>query len=220
VQGLLNDTKFDYQASVFRINIKDKLTQLSDISGGTNYSYFANTGDQRNQGLELSLGYVYSQNDSFIKTIRPFANWSYYDFKYTNYNLGANKDYDHKTVVGVPRNKVAIGLDFDSKVGIYLNNTFSYLGGVYSDFANTNLVKGYTQYNAKLGYKISVGKFDFDVYAAGNNLTNQINYTFLFLGNNINDSDANSNYPGQKTDINAGPKNAYFFGGANIKFHF
>ena len=223
VQGLLSHTRFDYQVSAFRINVRDKLTQLSSISGGTAYTYFANTGNQRNQGLEASLGYVFSQNSSFFKTIRPFANYSYYDFKYTDFKTllaGTLNDYTHKTVVGVPRNKLAIGLDFDTTVGFYLNNTFSYLGGVYSDFANTNLVKGYTQYNAKLGYKMTFGKFDFDVYAAGNNLTNQINYTFLFLGNSINDSDTNSNYPGQKTDINPGPSKAYFYGGANIKYHF
>lgn len=144
VHGLLDHTKFDYQVSVFRLNIKDKLTQLSSVSGGSTYSYFANTGNQRNQGLEASLGYVYAKENSFIKSIRPFANWSYYDFKYSDFKTvfeGALKDYTHKTVVGVPRNKVALGLDFDTKIGLYLNNTFSYLGDVYSDFENTNLVK-------------------------------------------------------------------------------
>ena len=223
VQGLLSHTRFDYQISAFRINVTDKLTQLSSISGGTAYTYFANTGNQRNQGLELSMGYVFSQNDGFLKTIRPFANYSYYDFKYTDFKTifgGVLNNYDHSTAVGVPRNKVAIGLDFDTNIGLYLNNTFSYLGNVYTDFANSNLVKGYTQYNAKLGYKMTFGKFDFDIYAAGNNLTSHINYIFLFLGNSINDSDINSNYPGQKTDINPGPSKAYFFGGANIKYHF
>lgn len=226
VQGLLNETKFDYQVSVFRLNIKDKLTQLSGFNDGSIYTYFANTGDQRNQGLELSLGYVYEKNNSFIKTIRPFANWSYYDFKYTNFKtiIGNGntepENFDHKTVVGVPRNKLAIGLDLDTNIGLYLNNTFSYLGGVYSDFANTNLVKGFTQYNAKLGYKVSFGKFDTDFYIAGNNLTSQINYTFLFLGSNINDSDDGSQFGNKQTDLNPGPNKAYFFGGLNLKYHF
>ena len=222
IHGLMSKTRFDYQVSAFRLNIKDKLTQLSTISSGTAYTYFANTGNQRNQGLEASLGYVYTPN-GFLKTVRPFVNYSYYDFKYTDFKTivgGVLGNFDHKTVVGVPRNKLAIGLDLDTKIGLYLNNTFTYLGDVYTDFENTNLVKGYTQYNAKLGYKMRVGKFDFDVYAAGNNLTSQINYTFLFLGNSINDSDTNSNYPGQKTDINPGPSKAYFFGGLNFKYHF
>ncbi|MGS0749110.1 TonB-dependent receptor domain-containing protein [Halpernia sp. GG3] len=104
---------------------------------GQPYTYFANTGNQRNQGLEASLGYVFSQNSSFLKTIRPFANYSYYDFKYTDFKTllaGTLNDYTHKIVVGVPRNKLAIGLDFDTTAGIYLNNTFSYLGGVLFRF--------------------------------------------------------------------------------------
>ncbi|MGS0749109.1 TonB-dependent receptor domain-containing protein [Halpernia sp. GG3] len=35
VQGLFSHTRFDYQVSAFRINVRDKLTQLSSISGGT-----------------------------------------------------------------------------------------------------------------------------------------------------------------------------------------
>lgn len=223
IHGLLKNTQIDYQISAFRLNIKDKLTQLSSVENNTAYNYFANTGAQRNQGLEASLGYVYNSKSGFLKTVRPFANLSYYDFKYTDFKTllaGQIQNYDHKTVVGVPRNKYAIGLDFDTNIGIYLNNTFSYLSGVYTDFDNTNLVKGFTQYNAKLGLRKTLGKFDFDIYAAGNNLTSQINYTFLFLGNSINDSDAGSNYPNQKTDINPGPKKAYFFGGLNLKYHF
>lgn len=223
VHGLLAHTKIDYQISLFRLNIKDKLTQLSSVANNVGYTYFANTGAQRNQGLEASVGYVYNAGNGFLKSIRPFANWSYYDFKYTDFKTVIDKklqNYDHKTVVGVPRNKVALGLDFESQTGLYLNNTFTYLGGVYTDFENTNLVKGFTQYNAKLGLRKTLGKFDLDIYAAGNNLTSQINYTFLFLGNSINDSDAGSNYPGQKTDINPGPSKAYFFGGVNVKFHF
>jgi len=223
VQGLIDRTKIDYQVSVFRLNIKDKLTQLSSVANGSAYNYFANTGAQRNQGLEASVGYVYDTGNGFLKNIRPFANWSYYDFKYTDFKTlvaGKLQNYDHKTVVGVPRNKFALGLDVETNIGLYLNNTFSYLGGVYTDFENTNLVKSFTQYNAKLGLRKSFGKFDFDVYAAGNNLTSQINYSFLFLGNSINDSDAGSNYPNQKTDVNPGPSKAYFFGGLNVKYRF
>ena len=223
VHGLIEHTKIDYQVSIFRLNIKDKLTQLSSIANNTAYNYFANTGAQRNQGLEASIGYVNNLSGGFLKNIRPFATWSYYDFKYTDFKTlteGEVQVYDHKNVVGVPRNKYAIGLDLDSHVGLYVNNTFSYLGGVYTDFDNTNLVKGFSQYNAKLGFRKTLGKFDVDIYAAGNNLTSQINYTFLFLGNSINDSDAGSNYPNQKTDINPGPSKAYFFGGLNVKYRF
>ncbi|WP_305952075.1 TonB-dependent receptor [Emticicia oligotrophica] len=227
IQGLLAGSRLDYQVSLFSIEISNKLTQLSGVlpSGGT-YTYFANTGNQLNKGLELSLGYlvVPSQGNGFIKKIEPFMNLSSYNFKYQDFTTrfgGGLVDYSGKQVVGVPKTKYTIGLDIVTKAGLYMNNTYNYMGEVYTDFANTNLVKSFSLLNSKVGYKYSKPKFDFDLYIASNNLTNQVNYTFLFLGNNINDSDPGSGYPtGVATDVNPGPSKAYYFGGVNIRYKF
>jgi iron complex outermembrane receptor protein len=236
VQGLVFNTHLDYQFSIFRMDVEDKLTQLGSTqvlpSGPVNYTYFANTGVQRNQGVELSVGYKWiPKANHIIAHIEPFVTSSLYDFTYTDFKtkLGPTvNDYSNKQVVGVPREKVTMGLDLLSPQGIYLNNTFQYMGDVYSDFANTNRVGGFTQYNAKVGYRHSFGfqrfapkNFDVDVFFAGNNLSNQTNYTFLFLGNSINDADANSGYgPGVTTDVTPGPSQAYFFGGATLRYRF
>lgn len=226
VHGLLDKTRLDYQISWFDINVQNKLTQLSGVDPITRaaYQYWGNTGRQTNQGLEVSLGYKLTSKKSFISSVVPFFNASKYNFKYTDFKTilaGNLTDFSGKKVVGIPEYKMAVGLDVASKIGLYFNNTFTYLSDVYTDFANTNKVKGFTQYNAKIGYRFSIKKWDFDAYIAGNNLTNQINYTFLFLGNNINDSDRNSNYPANvATDVNPGPSRAYYFGGLNLKYHF
>ncbi|WP_313001860.1 TonB-dependent receptor [Chryseobacterium gleum] len=223
VHGLLLNTKLDYRISAFRIDYSDKLTQLtipnSKIPGQT---YWTNTGSQKNTGLEFSVGYQYRTENSFIERIVPFVNLSYYDAKYKDFTTivgGIEKPYDHKSVVGVPRNKYAVGLDIFTKPGFYLVNTYNYLGNVYSDFNNENLVKGFGLLNSKLGFKKSFNKLDLDLYVMGNNLTNQINYIFLFLGSNINDSDKGSNYI-VPTDLNPGPGKAYFFYGFNVKYRF
>lgn len=227
VHGLLFDTKFDYQIALFDMQIENKLTQLSAINpqGGAAYTYWANTGNQQNKGIELSLGYVYElSKDSFLKTIQPFTSLSINDFKYKNFQtkIGNNiEDYTNKMVVGVPNSKYSLGLDFKFKNGLYFQNTFNRVGNVYTDFANTNSVKGFEQFNSKVGYQKEFmnKRFSMDIYFAGNNLTNKINYTFLFLGNNINDSDVGSNYPaGVPTDVNPGASKAYYFGGVNLKY--
>ncbi len=233
VHGLLLNTKLDYRISAFRIDYSDKLTQLLLPGNTSGQTYWANTGSQKNTGLEFSVGYQYRTENSFIERIVPFVNLSYYDTKYKDFSIydpkyqdpvtgktvGKLMVYDHKTVVGVPRNKYAVGLDIYTKPGFYLVNTYNYLGNVYSDFNNTNLVKGFGLLNSKLGFKKSFNKLDLDLYVMGNNLTNQINYTFLFLGNNINDSDKGSNYT-VPTDLNPGPGKAYFFYGFNVKYRF
>lgn len=222
VHGLLLNTKLDYRISVFRIDYSDKLTQLLLPGNTSGQTYWANTGTQKNTGLEFSIGYQYRTENSFIERIVPFVNLSYYDAKYKDFAtmVGGRKEiYDHKSVVGVPRNKYAVGLDIFTKPGFYLVNTYNYLGNVYSDFNNSNLVKGFGLLNSKLGFKKSFNKLDLDLYVMGNNLTSQINYTFLFLGNNINDSDKGSNYT-VPTDLNPGPGKAYFFYGFNVKYRF
>lgn len=233
VHGLLLNTRLDYRISVFRIDYSDKLTQLLLPGNTSGQTYWGNTGSQKNSGLEFSVGYQYRAEDSFIERIVPFINLSYYDTKYKDFSIydpkyqdpvtgktvGKLMVYDHKTVVGVPRNKYAVGLDIFTKPGFYLVNTYNYLGNVYSDFNNANLVKGFGLLNSKLGFKKSFNKLDLDLYVMGNNLTSQTNYTFLFLGNNINDSDKGSNYT-VPTDLNPGPGKAYFFYGLNVKYRF
>ena len=226
-QGLLFNTRFDYQVSLFNMSIENKLTQLSAANpAGGSYTYTANTGNQLNKGLEASVGYVYEmKSNPIISKVTSFVNFSYYDFKYTDFSTrvgGVLTDFSNKTVVGVPKQKYSVGLDFQSPEGIYMNTTFNYLSDVYSDFANTNYVNGFGLLNAKWGYKIASKnkKLSLDLFVAGNNLTNQTNYTFLFLGGNINDSDVNSNFPGMKTDVNPGSSKAYFWNGINIKYHF
>lgn len=217
-QGLLFNTKFDYQVSLFNIEVTNKLAQLNGTDTSNNaYSYWANTGNQKNKGVELSLGYNYTNENSFITKIIPFVNYSYYHFKYTNF-VNNDKDFSGNTVVGTPRNKYTFGIDFTIKIGVYLNNTYNYLGKVYSDFGNLNLVKDFGLLNMKIGYKKSFGKYDIDAFAMGNNLTNQRNYTFLFVGNNTNDNKAGSLL--DYADVNPGVSKAYFFYGLNLKYRF
>ena len=222
VQGLLANTRFDYQISLFNIDVTNKLTQLTG-NNGNNYQYWANTGHQQNRGAEVSLGYKYTST-GFVKRIEPFFNASFYDFKYKDFVTNVNKvpvDFSGKKVVGVPSQKFSLGLDIETSPGFYLNTTLNRLGDVYRDFGNTLEMKGFALLNAKLGYKKTFGHLELDAYVAGNNLTSAKNYTFLFLGNNIGDSDNGSQYAkGVSTDINPGPKNAWFYGGANLKYRF
>jgi iron complex outermembrane receptor protein len=228
-QGLLFNTRLDYQVSIFNMNIENKLTLLSAANpAGGSYNYTANTGNQLNKGLEASVGYVYEmKSNPFLSKVTSFVNFSYYDFKYTDFSTkvgsGALTDYSNNKVVGVPKQKYSVGLDFQSLKGIYLNSTFNYLSEVYSDFANTNSVNGFGLLNAKLGYKLvsKNKKISLDFFVGGNNLTNQTNYTFLFLGGSINDFDAGNGFPtGMAADVNPGSSKAYFWNGINLKYHF
>lgn len=233
IQGLIGNTAIDYQFSLFSINFRDKLTQLRGVIANaeqTPYYYWANTGNQQNKGLEMSAGYSYKPKTSFIATIQPYVSYTYNDFKYSGFSTylkehgqtAAVNPYDDKNVVGVPKTKISLGLDFQTRIGLYWQNTYNFMGSVYTDFANSNKVKSFGLLNSKIGYKHSFNKLDVDVFFAGNNLTSQINYTFLFYGNSINDTDSDNQYNNSAvyTDVNPGPSKAYFFTGFNLKYNF
>ncbi|RTZ49245.1 hypothetical protein EJ377_00425 [Chryseobacterium arthrosphaerae] len=68
-------------------------------------------------------------------------------------------------------------MDFET-IWTLLANTIIY-GGVYTDFANTNKVRSFGLLNSKLDIT-QLQQMGPGCFVIGNNLTNQINYTFLF----------------------------------------
>ena len=51
-------------------------------------------------------------------------------------------------------------------------------------------------------------------------MTNQINYTFLFLGNNINDKDPGNGYANTvSTDLTPGAYQLNWWGGITFKYY-
>ena len=222
IQGTILDSKLDYQISLYSIDIKNKLTQLYNRS--EDYSYWTNTGNQINKGLEVSLGYSIDINNKIIKGIQPFTNFALTDNLYKKFTTifdGEEVDYSGNNVVGTPKTKYSLGLDFEFNKGFYWQTTYNYLNDVYTDFANTNAVKGYQLLNTKIGFKKSFGKLDLNTYFLVNNMTNEIHYNFLFLGNSVNDSDRDNGYASDvSTDITPGPNKAYYFGGVNLKYNF
>ena len=226
IQGLLLDTRLDYQFSLFSINIENKLTQLAGISGTLPYTFWSNTGAQHNKGLELSMGYNWQPKInalSWIKKIEPFFSTSFNQFNYSNFKTSINgtpTDFTGKQVVCIPKMKYTIGVDIQANKGLYANATYYYLGDVYADFANSNLVKGFTQLNAKIGYQYKYRNADIDIYIGANNITNQINYTFLFLGNNVNDNDPGNGYASTvSTDLTPGAYQLNWWGGLKFSYH-
>ena len=208
------------------MNIENKLTQLAGSIGNSPYTYWANTGIQQNKGVEMSMGYNWQPKITslgWIKKIEPFLSMSYNQFKYAQFKTsidGSTVDFSGKQVVGVPKLKYTLGLDIQSNMGVYTNATYYYMGDAYADFANSNLVKGFTQLNAKIGYQCKYKNADLDLYVGANNMTNQINYTFLFLGNNVNDNDPGNGYANTvSTDLTPGAYHLNWWGGITFKYY-
>ncbi|MEO6404414.1 MAG: TonB-dependent receptor [Ferruginibacter sp.] len=239
-KGSLLKDKLYYELAYFNAKFKDKMTAVAvanENNTATSYSYIVNAGSQEHNGFEALVKYtVYQSTDKFVRSVRPFANFTYSDFKYKNYSIQSlvkkaspNQtkdsvviaDYSGHAVAGVPKFTANFGLDFSFKYGIYGNITYLYrdkmeitsngLVPVTTGSVTTMVpyqVPSYSLLNAKIGVMQSLGNhFDLDVYAGVNNITNTL-YPIKVFVNQIPDA------------FIPGPRNANYYGGVNLKYNF
>ncbi len=221
-KGSLLKDRLIYQVAVFEAIFANKMTAvavpLNPPAVGTAYSYVANGGSQDNKGLEVLLKYTVFQSDKgFLSAVKPFANFTYSDFKYVNFkiqSLDATKknvvetDYSGNPVAGVPPVTANFGLDLEMKYGIYFNVNYNYRDAMPFTSDNLNKTKAYSLLNSKIGVHYLVAKhFDVDVFFGANNITNTQYYYMVFL-NQLPDA-----YLPAPNKIN-------YFGGINFKFIF
>lgn len=222
-KGNLLKNKLFYTVAYFNAQFQNKMTAVT-VQNPTNtatlYSYIANGGSLNNNGLEVLVKYEAITNaGGFFTSLRPFANLTYSDFKYKDYRFETIKktsgqpdstivnDFSGKIVAGVPKIVFNLGVDAQTKIGLYGNLTFNYRDAMYYTSDNVNQTEAYSLLNAKIGYKRTISKFTFDIYAAANNITSTQYYYMVFL-NQLPDA-----YIPAPNAIN-------YFGGVNLKYNF
>jgi iron complex outermembrane receptor protein len=222
-KGSFFDNRLFYTIAVFNAQFTDKFTTVAvqnPANTVTLYSYLVNAGTLNNKGLEVLVKYNVMKNDKgFIKSLRPFANVAYSDFKYGDFNyqrIGKNvnnKDsliidnYTGKQVAGVAPLVFNAGVDIDTKIGLYGNVNFNYRSAMYFTSDGLNETDPYHLLNAKIGFKKSIAKFEFDIHAGANNITSTQYYQMVFV-NQLPDA-----YIPAPNKIN-------FYGGINLKYNF
>ncbi len=214
--SLLND-KLTYEIAYFNSKFNDKMTFVAvpnAANTATLYTFVANSGGLNNNGVELLVKYTAFQSESgFVKSVRPFINATYSDFKYDKYTLQTDGtkpagDYSGNAVAGVPPKTLNIGVDFSSNTGLYANATYQYRDAMPFTPDGLNNVTSYNLLNAKVGFRKTFGEhFNLDAYFGANNITSQQYYQMVFV-NQLPDA-----YLPAAKDIN-------YFGGVNFKYIF
>ncbi len=218
-KGALLNGKLFYQVAAFDAVFSHKFTTVAVPYNSTTtlYTYMVNGGKQDDKGLEALLKYtVYESDNGFFKSISPFANVTYSDFKYKDFQfhtvVGGIKDsvidYSDKAVAGVAKVIANIGVDFTTRPGLYGNVSFFYKDRMPITSDGILIADAYSLLNAKLGFQRSLSvHFDLDVYVGINNITNT-KYPIMVFVNQIPDAYV------------AGPKFANYYGGVNLKYNF
>ena len=218
-KGALLNGKLFYQVAAFDAIFSHKFTTIAVPYNSitTLYTYMVNGGKQDDKGLEALLKYtVYQSDKGFFRTISPFANVTYSDFKYRDFQFhtivnnikDSVIDYSDKAVAGVAKVVANVGVDFTTRPGLYGNINFFYKDKLPITSDGLLIADSYSLLNAKLGLQRSLSmNFDIDVYAGINNITNT-KYPIMVFVNQIPDA------------YIAGPKFANYYGGVNLKYNF
>lgn len=219
-KGQLMNNRLTYELTFFNAVFSDKMTAVAVQSPAnpntTLYSYMVNGGKQEHKGIEALVRFTAVESATgFFRSIRPFGNLAYSDFKYgDNFKIqktvaaDGTEDYSNKEVAGVPKIAATLGVDIAMKYGLYASVYHNYRDKVAITSDNKIYATSYNLLNAKLGLRVGLGNhFDLDAYVGGTNLTNTRYYMMVFV-NQIPDA------------YIPAPRNAQLFGGINLKYNF
>jgi iron complex outermembrane receptor protein len=214
--SLIND-KLTYELAVFNAIFSNKMTAVAvPLQGSTTttgYTYMVNGGKQNHKGVEALVRYAVLQSaGGFFRTIRPFANLAYSDFKYEDFRIQKSvvltEDYSGKAVAGVAKITANMGIDLAMKHGIYANVTYMYKDKMPITSDELLYTTSYNLLNAKIGINHSLSKhFDVDVYFGTDNITNT-QFPYMVFVNQIPDA------------YLPAPLKANYYGGINLKYNF
>jgi iron complex outermembrane receptor protein len=215
-KGSLLGDRLSYQLAVFDALFSDKMyahpVALNPTT--TAYTYIANGGKQDDKGIEALLRYtIHRSATGFFRSVRPFANFTYSDFKYKDYyfrdgNTNNLKNYSGLPVAGVAQYVFNAGVDVLAAYGLYGNVYYSYKDKMPITSDNVNIAGSYNLLNAKLGIRQDVSShFNIDLFLGGTNLTG-VQYYYMVFVNQLPDA------------YIPAPLKANFFGGLNLKYHF
>lgn len=222
-KGNLFNGKLFYTLALFQAKFNNKFTVVAvpnPANTATLYTYIVNAGTLNNKGIEFLAKYsLVTSSTGFVRSLRPFVNFTYSDFNYGNYayqRVGkdiTNKDslitenYTGKQVAGTPKFVFNLGTDFETGAGVYGNINYHHRGSMPFTSDGLNTTSAYGLLNAKLGYRKAFNKWELDVYAGANNITNTQYYYMVFI-NQMPDS------------YIPAPNKANYFAGASLKYTF
>ncbi len=218
-KGSLFDRRLSFQVALFELRVTDKLSSQAvfDTDGTRLYSYTVNAGDQNDRGLEMAASYALIDSpQSVVSLLRPFASYTYSDFKYSNFRSDNNNDattvdYSGRKVVGVAPNVFNAGIDAVLASGVYMNATYHHTDRMPISYDNVHEAVGYSLLDAKLGFAHDIAnRFTLDAFVGGSNLTNSLYFTQVFLNHKFDTANPHMYLPG--------PYTAKYYGGLKVSY--
>lgn len=179
LRGILLHHRLNYDLSVYRMNISGLLVPQTDSLGAT---YYQNAGSALQKGLELSVFYsIITQPQAWLSVLRPWMSLTLNDYRFKDYQLHLTDknersflaDFSGNKITGVTPLFMSGGIDVETRPGFYIYPVLTYYGKTAINDANTYFQPAYALLSVKVGYRKTLGAFDVDLAAGGQNLLDE-----------------------------------------------
>ena len=151
-RGASFKNRLQYSLSVYRLDVKNLLvprrTAQDEFIG-------INAGKTQHNGLEASLDYKIRTQDNF--SVGTFISYTLNHFTFKEFVDDTN-DYSGNDLTGVPSEILNMGIDFNSKFGLYGNINFQHVGKMPMTDSNSIYYESYNLTNLKIGFKSNLNK--------------------------------------------------------------
>jgi iron complex outermembrane receptor protein len=127
------------------------------------------------------LSYSKPFSSPLISYLKIWTSYTRNNFTFNRY-IKNQQDFSYKSLTGVSPNMLVSGVDLKSKIGFYINTTFSYVDAIPLNDANTDFASSYFIVGSRVGYSSQAKNFPFDVWLGIDNATDQT----YSLGNDLN----------------------------------
>jgi iron complex outermembrane receptor protein len=174
-----SNKKFNYELVFYHYDLKNAISQRKDSTGG---DYYVNAGKRKQQGIEAIINWqIVHSRENFIDAFDAYVGYTLNVYRYEDYKV-INQDYTGNVSPGTPKNNITAGLDISAKNGLYVNLNLQWVDKIYLNDANSEFAGAYTLLAARIGWHFPIRQLQFDAFAAGDNLLDQV----YSLGNDIN----------------------------------
>ena len=168
------------EVAAYFFHLNNTIVTRRDAAGA---DYFVNTGQTEQKGMEFSLNYYPIRNSVyFFRELKCWSNVTLIDATFKTYQQGAI-DYSGKKLTGTSPRVIVLGTDVSTKIGMYVNLTYSYTDQIPLNDANSVFANSYQLFFSRLGYKKDLfRKIKGEIYLSYDKSFN----TPFGLGNDLN----------------------------------
>ena len=129
-----------------------------------------NAGKTIHNGVELSFNYPWIRNQGVWQRVQWFGTYTYAHYRFKEF-IDDDEDFSGNRLTGVPPHWLNLGLDLETKFGLFAHLTALYVDEIPANDANTVSAESYAVMNVKIGWSGKIGRhLIWTAYAGVNNL--------------------------------------------------